>query len=138
MRCTIFLVAFCVVAIADDHVVSLTTETFDAFVAKEPATLVEFYAPWCGHCKKLAPIYEQAASELLVDNIRIAKVDVTSNQALGKKFGIRGYPTLKPFVGGVSKETDKYGGSRTAGAIVAYMKELVASSAASTADKVEL
>uniref|UniRef100_A0A1I7XQ09 protein disulfide-isomerase n=1 Tax=Heterorhabditis bacteriophora TaxID=37862 RepID=A0A1I7XQ09_HETBA len=47
-------------------VISLTVETFDEFVANNPLVLVEFYAPWCGHCKKLAPEYEKAAKRLNV------------------------------------------------------------------------
>lgn len=49
-----------------EHVVTLTIETFDEFINDKPIVLVEFFAPWCGHCKSLAPEYEKAAAELKV------------------------------------------------------------------------
>lgn len=49
-----------------ETVVTLTVETFDEFIGDKPIMLVEFYAPWCGHCKKLTPEYEKAAKKLKV------------------------------------------------------------------------
>merc|ERR1719334_541320 len=54
---------------------------------------VKFYAPWCGHCKRLAPLWEELANEL-EGEVNVAKVDVTKNRALGRRFGITGFPTL--------------------------------------------
>jgi|Transcript_9280 protein disulfide-isomerase-like protein len=56
--------------------------------------LVKFYAPWCGHCKKLNPVYEQVA-EALKGEINVAKVDVTANREIGTRFEIKGFPTIK-------------------------------------------
>jgi len=60
--------------------------------------LLEFYAPWCGHCKTLAPKYEAAASKLASNkNILIAKIDATANEVPG--VNIKGFPTIKFYPG---------------------------------------
>jgi protein disulfide-isomerase-like protein len=56
--------------------------------------LVEFYAPWCGHCQKLAPVWEQLAIDLN-GQINVAKLDCTENSYTAKRFDIRGFPTIK-------------------------------------------
>lgn len=79
----------------EDHVLVLTTENFTEHVSSSELTLVEFYAPWCGHCKKLAPDYARAAKELnLKHGISLANVDATEQVSLAKQFGVDGYPTL--------------------------------------------
>jgi protein disulfide-isomerase-like protein len=86
----------------DNGVMVLTDKNFDEELAKHELLLVEFYAPWCGHCKKLAPEYE-AAAEVLSKNdppIALAKVDATQEKTLSERFGIQGFPTLFWFKNG--------------------------------------
>ncbi|XP_068252831.1 protein disulfide-isomerase A4 isoform X1 [Nyctibius grandis] len=100
----------------------LTQDNFDEVVNGADIILVEFYAPWCGHCKKLAPEYEKAAKELSKHTppIPLAKVDATAETELAKKFDVTGYPTLKIFRKG--KPYD-YSGPREKYGIVDYMIE---------------
>ncbi|KAK6351355.1 protein disulfide-isomerase precursor [Orbilia javanica] len=101
-------------------VVQLKTDTFDDFINKNSLVLAEFYAPWCGHCKALAPEYEVAATELKAKGIQVVKVDCTEEADLCQKQGVEGYPTLKIFRGSV-ESFSPYAGQRKADAIVSYM-----------------
>ena len=89
-------------ASAASAVKDLLPDNFDDIVLNsgKPA-LVEFFAPWCGHCKTLAPIYEELASafESQSDKVTIAKVDADAHKELGRKWGVQGFPTLKWFDG---------------------------------------
>merc|ERR1719218_359612 len=82
---------------AGSKVVQLSGKDFDEVLGRSKLAIVEFYAPWCGHCKKLAPEYTKAAEDLIGDKILVAKVDATddSNSEITEKHGIRSYPTLK-------------------------------------------
>uniref|UniRef100_A0A8C6G5V2 Protein disulfide-isomerase A4 n=1 Tax=Mus spicilegus TaxID=10103 RepID=A0A8C6G5V2_MUSSI len=101
---------------------SLTKDNFDDVVNNADIILVEFYAPWCGHCKKLAPEYEKAAKELSKRSppIPLAKVDATEQTDLAKRFDVSGYPTLKIFRKGRPFD---YNGPREKYGIVDYMIE---------------
>lgn len=106
-----------------DDVVVLGGDNFEAVVGASKFALVEFYAPWCGHCKTLAPHYAKAAAELKATHpdIVIGKVDATQHAELSQKFGVQGYPTLKWFIGGDTETPVEYQGGRDAEGILKWV-----------------
>nr|WLF82757.1 putative disulfide isomerase [Tityus melici] len=108
-------------------VLDLSGPDFDQRVAEHDTVLVEFFAPWCGHCKRLAPKYEEAATILKKNDpsVPLAKVDCTSDAGKEScsKYGVSGYPTLKIFRNG--EFSSEYNGGRETDAIVKYMKSQV-------------
>lgn len=111
---------FSLVSLTAGAVKVLTTENFDSFIAENELVLVEFYAPWCGHCKRLEPEFEKASEELDGTGSVLGKVDATIEKELGERFKVEGYPTLKLFRSGTSSP---YEGGRSAQDIVTFMKK---------------
>ncbi|XP_035667308.1 protein disulfide-isomerase A3-like [Branchiostoma floridae] len=121
-----------------DDVLDYSGDDFSDRIGEHDVALVEFFAPWCGHCKRLAPEYEKAAT-VLKDNdppVALVKVDCTSESG-GKdtcsKFGVSGYPTLKIFRGG--EFSSEYQGPREQNGIVSFMRKQVGPSAKPVLDK---
>lgn len=109
----------------DGKVLELDESNFEAAISSFDYVFVDFYAPWCGHCKRLSPELDKAASILagLKDPIVIAKVNADKYTHLATKYEIDGFPTLKIFMHGVPTE---YYGPRKADSLVRYLKKFVA------------
>ncbi|XP_061777926.1 protein disulfide-isomerase A4 [Nerophis ophidion] len=107
----------------ENGVMVLTDANFESFMEGKDTVLVEFYAPWCGHCKQFAPEYEKIAQTLMENDppIPVAKVDATVAKDVASRFDVSGYPTIKILKKG---EPVDYDGDRTEQAIVARVKEV--------------
>ncbi|XP_029486815.2 protein disulfide-isomerase A6-like [Oncorhynchus nerka] len=114
------------------NVVELTDDNFDRLVLDSGEVwLVEFFAPWCGHCKSLEPEWAAAASavkEQTKDKVHLGAVDATVHQGLASRYGVRGFPTIKIFKKG--EEPEDYQGGRTRGDIIARALDLFSDNAA--------
>lgn len=100
-----------------DDVIELTAANFQSKVVQSSDLwLVEFYAPWCGHCKNLAPEWAKAA-KALKGIVKVGAVDMDKEQSVGAPYQIKGFPTIKIFGSNKNSPSD-YSGGRTAQAIV--------------------
>jgi protein disulfide-isomerase A6 len=102
----------------------LTGENFDELVyGDKDAWFIEFYAPWCGHCKNLTPEWAALATSLKGE-IKVAKVDATQNQELASRFGVRGYPSIKFFKPGQKEDSSAvdYEGGRSESAMAEWAR----------------
>ncbi|OIW09142.1 hypothetical protein TanjilG_11280 [Lupinus angustifolius] len=106
--------------IDEKDVVVLNQKNFSDVINNNRFVLVEFYAPWCGHCKALAPEYAEAATELKGKGVILAKVDASEENELAQEYDIQGFPTIYLFIDGIHK---LYNGNRNKDAIVSWIKK---------------
>jgi len=100
---TLFLTIF-VLDFISCEVVDLDSSNFDRYIDGSRYAFVEFFAPWCGHCKSLAPEYEIVGEVFAKEkSVLIAKVDADQHKELAARFDVHGYPTLKFFPKGTKK-----------------------------------
>jgi len=97
MRYISIIVFFALIGFISCAVLELTPDDFDKVVDGSKPAFVEFYAPWCGHCKNLAPEYELVGDAFSSKDAIIAKVDADQHRSLGERFDVHGFPTLNSF-----------------------------------------
>jgi len=113
-------------ALCASSTVELDPDTWKTEVVDSgKAAFVKFFAPWCGHCKKLKPDWDKLADEFAGSSkVLIADVDCTgAGKPLCEKYGVRGYPTIKSF-SPPDEEGDDYKGGRDLAALKAYASDL--------------
>lgn len=110
-------------------VIELTESNFESQVLNsDDIWLVEFFAPWCGHCKNLEPEWARAATELK-GKVKLGAVDATVHSGLAQRYGVQGYPTIKYFGPGAKTRAEEYDGGRTASDIVTWAMNKVSENA---------
>ncbi|XDV14624.1 hypothetical protein PO909_014846 [Leuciscus waleckii] len=108
----------------EKDVLVLHSVNFDRALSENKYLLVEFYAPWCGHCRSLEPIYAEVAGLLKngSSDVRLAKVDAVEEKELANEFGVGGFPTLKFFKDGNRQNVTDFSGKRTVKGITMWLE----------------
>ena len=105
------------------HPVALTDGNFQAFVSgTEMPVVVDFWAPWCGPCRMMAPAFAQAAQQLS-PQVRLAKLDTEAHPQAAAPYNVRSIPTMIVFQNGVEKA--RISGALPAGEIVRWVRSVV-------------
>lgn len=105
----------------DGPVKIAVAKNFDEIVTNNGKdTLIEFYAPWCGHCKKLAPVFDELGEKLKDENVSIVKVDATAND-VPALYEVRGFPTLFWLPKDSKSSPVKYEGGRDVDDFIKYI-----------------
>ncbi|CDW74310.1 disulfide isomerase [Stylonychia lemnae] len=107
----------------EDGVLIATSQNIDKIIAHFNGTfLLELYAPWCGHCKRLQPLYNAAAQKLSAQEnpIQLVKGNAADDRSLGMRYGLRSYPTIVFLKNGI---VYKYTGARTEEGIIAWLSQ---------------
>jgi len=127
VRAALLLLLAVAGTLAAEDVLHLTAETFDQAVQEHAFLVVSFSAPWCSHCLKLAPEWQESATILKDDataaayGIALASVDATVHKSLTEKYKIQGFPTIKIFERHNTDDPSTYEGPRQAAGIVEFL-----------------
>jgi protein disulfide-isomerase-like protein len=100
--------------------VDLGEDDFETTIEGKSA-FVKFFAPWCGHCKRMAPDWESLTNDHAGDDVVIGSVDCTIHRELCGKYNVRGYPTVLYW--NADETAEKYAGSRALDALEAFVQE---------------
>jgi len=121
--------------VSNDGLYDLNDQIFQAHTLKEGFHFIKFYAPWCGHCKRLEPTWKELGKNFKDDKqVTIARIDCTVNQKSCTDNEVRGYPTLLLFKDG--KKIDKYAGSREVNDLEDYIKTSIVNNKGNSAEKI--
>lgn len=113
----------CKSSLFTQHPIELTQQNFATHIQRSDIPVViDFWAPWCGPCKMMAPAFIEVASQL-EPYVRLAKVNTENEQALGTQFNIRSIPTLAIFKNG--KEVARQAGAMSAGDITNWIRQIL-------------
>lgn len=101
-------------------ITQLTERNFDSMI-KSNVAFVKFFVPWCGHCARLAPLWESLAEKAESANVKIAEVDCSKQGKLCDAQGLNGYPSMVLYKGG--RKVEEYSGKRTVNDMLEYVKK---------------
>jgi thioredoxin 2 len=104
------------------HPLELNAQSFDRYIAGDLPVVVDFWAPWCGPCRSMAPHFERAAAEL-EPKVRLAKLNTEAEQTIAARLGIRSIPTMIAFKNG--KEVARQSGAMDSATVVRWVRSQV-------------